>query len=336
MDFVSITKEFKTEKIPYVFSLFERTEPIRIGIYGDTDESVNPDLLVQAAFNAGGSITSLFNPKSHYPPIHFARSNTESQYIKVDNEMVAKNFQRKLETWIISQDAIIAFSEPFCQEDAFLSEFLEIFQKGSCNQKLIFDSAAIRIFCTLYSKDMKLQTFVQANSDRIILTPNEEEFTELILARKSKIGEISCVVEDASLTDQKLGNGEYGIYEIPLKDPTAEKAVGLSESLGNVIIAKKGRYDMITDGKRVYLVSERGSAKRCGGQGAVLTSLCAVYCSLSKKDALVGCAIAAAMLRKAAYQASLVTKYGLTVQKIIKEIQNVVDESNFLLFKPML
>ncbi|XP_065059402.1 ATP-dependent (S)-NAD(P)H-hydrate dehydratase-like [Rhopilema esculentum] len=49
-----------------------------------------------------------------------------------------------------------------------------------------------------------------------------------------------------------------------------EELVSLSRSLGGVTLVGKGEIDIITDGEYVVKVTEKGSPRRCGGQGDIL------------------------------------------------------------------
>lgn len=86
--------------------------------------------------------------------------------------------------------------------------------------------------------------------NKAILTPNQVEFGRLFksVTGKELIGEAS---------------------------PSTVK--DLAASLGYVTIVKKGREDIISDGKSVRICDEPGSARRCGGQGDVLSGAMGVF-----------------------------------------------------------
>jgi NAD(P)H-hydrate repair Nnr-like enzyme with NAD(P)H-hydrate dehydratase domain len=50
----------------------------------------------------------------------------------------------------------------------------------------------------------------------------------------------------------------------------AVKTRALSLALGGVTVYRKGEVDLITSGNDVYAITERGSPRRCGGQGDIL------------------------------------------------------------------
>lgn len=53
--------------------------------------------------------------------------------------------------------------------------------------------------------------------------------------------------------------------------------VRLSNYFGGVNILYKGYADIVTNGKKVYMIQNRGSSKRCGGIGDILAGLTGLY-----------------------------------------------------------
>ncbi|KAJ2797422.1 hypothetical protein H4R21_004330 [Coemansia helicoidea] len=81
-----------------------------------------------------------------------------------------------------------------------------------------------------------------------VLTPNAPEFARLAKA---------------------LGVGaaaEAGGKELPMD----EAAKQVAQRLGGVTVVCKGKADVITNGDRVFVCSEAGGLRRCGGQGDIL------------------------------------------------------------------
>jgi ATP-dependent NAD(P)H-hydrate dehydratase len=54
-------------------------------------------------------------------------------------------------------------------------------------------------------------------------------------------------------------------------------AAQVSKYLNYATIIRKGPVDIITNGKRAFLVGEKGSLKRCAGQGDLLAGLTGLY-----------------------------------------------------------
>ncbi|GFY39758.1 ATP-dependent [Trichonephila inaurata madagascariensis] len=86
--------------------------------------------------------------------------------------------------------------------------------------------------------------------DKAILTPNKVEFARLY----------------KSFFQNELD-----------RDPTKEDVKAISKILGNVTIVKKGVADIITNGTHTIICDEPGSARRCGGQGDLLSGSMGVF-----------------------------------------------------------
>jgi len=85
----------------------------------------------------------------------------------------------------------------------------------------------------------------------VVLTPNANEFQRLC----SKIL-------------QKDVKNEKHPHELLME---------LSNSLGNLVIVRKGPKDLISDGRTVIECDMEGSPRRCGGQGDVLSGAIATF-----------------------------------------------------------
>ncbi|GBM36582.1 ATP-dependent (S)-NAD(P)H-hydrate dehydratase [Araneus ventricosus] len=85
---------------------------------------------------------------------------------------------------------------------------------------------------------------------KAILTPNKVEFARLY----------------SSLLKEELTH-----------DPTENDVKQISEILGNVTIVKKGTTDIISNGFQTLTCNEPGSARRCGGQGDLLSGSMGVF-----------------------------------------------------------
>lgn len=59
----------------------------------------------------------------------------------------------------------------------------------------------------------------------------------------------------------------------------------MSRHFNNVTIIHKGSVDIITNGKKAYVVSQKNSLKRCGGIGDILTGVTSVYTFWGQKYA---------------------------------------------------
>lgn len=65
------------------------------------------------------------------------------------------------------------------------------------------------------------------------------------------------------------------------KDPDPSAAMAavqeLSRALGNVTVCLKGKEDIISDGRNVIVCATKGSPRRCGGQGDILSGTMGVF-----------------------------------------------------------
>ncbi|CAI2169774.1 17930_t:CDS:10 [Funneliformis geosporum] len=65
---------------------------------------------------------------------------------------------------------------------------------------------------------------------------------------------------------------------IKLEGNNKDDMIGLlGQAFGGVTIVQKGQYDLISNGKEVFKVDDKGGLKRCGGQGDILTGLIATF-----------------------------------------------------------
>jgi ATP-dependent NAD(P)H-hydrate dehydratase len=122
--------------------------------------------------------------------------------------------------------------------------------------------------------------------------------------------------------------------------------------LGGVTIVQKGSKDVISDGVGYIECNEDGSARRCGGQGDVLSGSIATFLSWSYKSqsnqsnqsnqinqsnqnqssnyslspTLLACYASSLLLRTSAKEAFAVHKRGTTTPNIIDKIPNVFEQ----------
>ncbi|KAG8090873.1 hypothetical protein GUJ93_ZPchr0011g28506 [Zizania palustris] len=120
-----------------------------------------------------------------------------------------------------------------------------------------------------------------------ILTPNVYEYKRLV---------------------QKVLNCEVN------EENASEQLIALCQNIGGITIMRKGKADLISDGKTITQVSTFGSPRRCGGQGDILSGSVAVFSSWaqhfllsnehptekSANPMMLGCIAGSLLLRKAA------------------------------------
>uniref|UniRef100_A0A8C5LAH0 ATP-dependent (S)-NAD(P)H-hydrate dehydratase n=1 Tax=Jaculus jaculus TaxID=51337 RepID=A0A8C5LAH0_JACJA len=66
------------------------------------------------------------------------------------------------------------------------------------------------------------------------------------------------------------------LWEAVIKGPMDTKddsgcVLRLSQALGNVTVVRKGEQDLMSDGQQVLVCNQKGSSRRCGGQGDLLS-----------------------------------------------------------------
>jgi len=66
------------------------------------------------------------------------------------------------------------------------------------------------------------------------------------------------------------------------EDPN-QSLLQLAQTLGNITIVRKGREDIISDGHTVITCNEKGSPRRCGGQGDLMSGSMGVFSFWSHK-----------------------------------------------------
>eukprot|EP01134_Creolimax_fragrantissima_P004299 CFRG4299T1 len=90
---------------------------------------------------------------------------------------------------------------------------------------------------------------------------------------------------------------------------TAEDVANLSGALGNVTVVCKGAVDMISDGISDTRCDEKGSLRRCGGQGDVLSGLIAVFTNWAHKARLESPSLIESSQVEGAYAGCFLTRY---------------------------
>ncbi|KAK9090482.1 hypothetical protein Sjap_023659 [Stephania japonica] len=145
-----------------------------------------------------------------------------------------------------------------------------------------------------------------------VLTPNVNEYKRLV---------------------QKVLDSDVNDQDAP------EQLLALAKSIGGITILRKGKSDLISDGRTVNAVSTFGSPRRCGGQGDILSGSVAVFSSWARQttaevDAtfstsnpmVLGCIAASALLRKAASVAFESNKRSTLTTDIIEHLGRSLED----------
>lgn len=200
------------------------------------------------------------------------------------------------------------------------------------NIPLIYDADAL----FFYGKCYKNLT----SNNNLILTPNYTEFIKLC----KELGSIFSI-ESSMLLNKFIENIISINGDILCLDNINEEfekilknEIELCKLFNNCILVKKGRVDIITNGKKVYFVKNSGSLKRTGGIGDVLGGCINCYCGMFSKKckieninfnqndlmecATLGCYVCK-YISKIAYDEM---KYALTAPDIINKIGKCIND----------
>lgn len=123
-----------------------------------------------------------------------------------------------------------------------------------------------------------------------------------------------------------------------IKDNFCKREIELSKFLGNQIILKKGSIDLITNGHQLILVKYKGSLKRSGGTGDILSGLLGTTTSMIKEklkenlnsfDLMKACALSCYLNKEAARIAFSKFGFALTAPNVIDELTTLISKINY-------
>ena len=220
------------------------------------------------------------------------------------------------------------------------------------NIPLVFDADAVWFWGKLNSEnnDEKEKLDIINNNKNLILTPNFTEFEKICKCLGNEFNNDSIEKQKAFMIDlvENKNNDNLGTSEIinieDLNNNNEIKNIFINEinlcnKFGNnFILVKKGLVDVITDGKELYIVKKKGSLKRTGGIGDILSGLINCYCGMLNKrkkeenkeynithnELIKCCVFGCYVCREASRLAYEKMKYSLTAPDIISELHSVV------------
>ncbi|CEP01971.1 hypothetical protein PBRA_002236 [Plasmodiophora brassicae] len=137
-------------------------------------------------------------------------------------------------------------------------------------------------------------SMLQRNSN-VILTPNAVEFQRLWAATQDTpprpMSSDAAIFPDASCGD---------IVEVAIDSNLwVQDTATLASAFNGAVVLRKGYQDVISDGKRAWVCKFIGSPRRVGGQGDVLSGICAtaaVWASRSEDICLAEAAVFASVI----------------------------------------
>ena len=260
----------------------------------------------------------------------------------------------KTERWFKSMNSIL-IGPGMGREPDIEKIFVEFSEKISefKNIPLVYDADGVWFWVDINTKNEFDKNILEKinNNEKLIMTPNFTEFEKMckILGdkfKKENIEKQKKFIDD--IYDKQIDGEEV----IKIKDfINIEKykdifinEINLCQEFKNkFILVKKGKCDIITDGKELYIVRNKGSLKRTGGIGDLLSGLINCYCGMINQhlkenkeynqkcllthDILIKCCILACFICRAASESAFEKmKYSLTAPDIISELPNIVNK----------
>ena len=257
---------------------------------------------------------------------------------------------KKTERWFKSMNSILI--GPGMGRESDIEKIFVMFSKTISEFKnipLIYDADGVWFWVNINTKNEYDKNILEIinNNKKLIMTPNFTEFEKMckILGAKFKKENIE---KQKKFIDEIYEDKEEIIKINDFINIEKYKEIFINEINlcnqfnNNFILVKKGKCDIITNGKELYMIKNKGSLKRTGGIGDLLSGLINCYCGMINQrlkdnkyynekciinhDILMKCCIFACYLcREASKSAFEKMKYSLTAPDIINEIPNIVN-----------
>lgn len=132
-------------------------------------------------------------------------------------------------------------------------------QPSGSRQVVVLDGDGLHMLCS-FGEEILSDNF----SRNLILTPNHMEYQRLLSTFSP--GKHERLEEEVVISGGDKGEVNE---EKELKE--------LCKSMGNLVIVKKGQVDLISNGMDLLKCSEKGSPRRCGGQGDILAGVLGTF-----------------------------------------------------------
>ena len=163
------------------------------------------------------------------------------------------------------------------------------------------------------------------NVRSLILTPNLGELKRLYKSITKKDLDYDAIKD----TIIKI-KSPYDIFEIETHKyvPELNEMFNYLEG-GNCFFILKGSFDLILSANKCFVVRNKASLKRSGGQGDVLTGLCSLYSLWATEkdiDIELGLVLASYINRRASFAAFKRKKLGMVAEDMIDEVTEVINE----------
>ena len=270
------------------------------------------------------------------------------------NEILLK----KTERWFKSMNSILI--GPGMGREPDIEKIFVMFSKKISEFKnipLIYDADGVWFWVDINTKNEidKNDIEIINSNEKLIMTPNFTEFEKMckILGDEFKKENIEKQIKfineiyDEEKHEEKIIKIKDFINVDKYKDIFLNE-INLCNKFNNkFILVKKGKCDIITDGKELYIVKNKGSLKRTGGIGDILSGLINCYCGMINQklkenkeynekclithDILIKCCILACYICRATSESAFEKmKYSLTAPDIIAELPNIVNKIYYL------
>ena len=342
-------KEIKNEIIKPLSVNSKKGENGCIGTIGGSLEYTGaPYYSAISGLKAGSDLSHVFCHKESAIPI---KSYSPELIVHPGFDISSNDILiKKTERWFKSMNSILI--GPGMGRESDIEKIFVIFSKTISEFKnipLIYDADGVWFWVNINTKNEYDKNILEIinNNKKLIMTPNFTEFEKMckILGDKFKKENIE---KQKKFIDEIYEDKEEIIKINDFINIEKYKEIFINEINlcnqfnNNFILVKKGKCDIITDGKELYMIKNKGSLKRTGGIGDLLSGLINCYCGMINQrlkdnkdynekciinhDILMKCCIFACYLcREASKSAFEKMKYSLTAPDIINEIPNIVN-----------
>ena len=261
------------------------------------------------------------------------------------NDVLLKKTQR----WFKSMNSILI--GPGMGREPDIEKIFVMFSKTISEFKnipLIYDADGVWFWVNIQDKlDKEILEEINGNK-KLIMTPNFTEFEKMCKILGDKFNKENIEKQKKFIDD--IYEDKENIIQIndfnnieKYKDIFFNEINLCNKFNNNFILVKKGKCDIITDGKDLYIIKNQGSLKRTGGIGDLLSGLINCYCGMINQrlkenneytekciinhEILMKCCILACYVCRASSKSAFEKmKYSLTAPDIINELPNIINK----------
>lgn len=133
--------------------------------------------------------------------------------------------------------------------------------------------------------------------------------------------DVPCIIDADAIHYYKQGH--FNFIKNAIITPNYKEMINLNVQSNHIYIYK-GAIDCIVHGDAQYLVFNKGSDKRAGGQGDILTGVLATALSIDKDNLIEACISSCELVRLAANIGFLDKGFGLIASDVIEKIPDAL------------